>query len=266
MSGPFSRTGSGRVIDMSVHYAAIGAGALAIVTVLIYIIHRHRRRRTSRSIHSSTSLQHTPKTTGSSGLGGVFGYPRSPPHSSSHGHTNPDTPSSHESSGVPTPPAAGGRLKKSNSAPKARTQPPAVPAQEETEMVMVTYEEGLKKLGLDKKQHLIYPEPPIDFDSLDAPTPGLSAGSSRPTPTTAQLLSPSKSGLRPPYARQPSDSPHRSRSDGSPRTKIGRTDDSGRFPTDSELLTTGVPSYYHQASAAVRGRPDSPPSAYSGTR
>lgn len=252
------------------HYAAIGAGALAIITVLIYLIHRHGRRRNPGSFHSSTSplQQITPKTTGSSGVGGVFGYPRSPPQSSSH---NPDTPSSSGSNGARAPPAPGGRLKKSNSAPKARLNHPppfglGQTGEEETEMVMVTYEEGLKKLGLDKKQHLIYPEPPLEFEQIDTPTPGLSAGSSRPTPTTAQLLSPSKTGLRPTYNRQPSDSPQRSRSDGSPRTKIGRTEDTGHFPTDSELLTTGVPSYYHQTSAAVRVRPDSPPSAYSGTR
>lgn len=156
---------------------------------------------------------------------------------------------------------------------------------------MVTYEEGLKKLGLNKPQHVIYPDPPIfhadtDTDTegeipislglgvgvglgAETPTPGLSTGSSRPTPTTAELLSPSKSGRRPLYAREreQSDSPfaqtQQSRQDGSPRTKVGRA---GDFPTDSELLTNGVPSYYHQTSAAVRTRADSPPSAYSGTR
>lgn len=128
-------------------------------------------------------------------------------------------------------------------------------------MVMVTYEEGLKKLGLDRPQHVLYPDPP----SFELDTPGLSSGSSRPTPTTAQLLSPSKSGRRGPGMGTYGDSPLRQ--DISPRNKIGRTEDSGRFPTDSEIMT-GVPSYYHQATAGVmtdRIRPISPPSAYSGT-
>jgi hypothetical protein len=65
-------------------------------------------------------------------------------------------------------------------------------------MVMVTYEEGLKKLGLNKVQHILYPDPPtfdqsgdINFTSI---TPPFSSLSSRPTPTTADLLTPGKTG------------------------------------------------------------------------
>jgi hypothetical protein len=289
----------------SVHYAAIGAGSLAILCVLIYTIHRQRRRRFTRSIHNSSSQSHlnTPKSTGSSGgLGGFFGYPRSPHNTSHDGHHphNNTTPTSNVSS--PSSPHSGpgpGRLKKSTSAPRPRLVPPPIHYQghghnpgpghgqghermdDETEMVMVTYEEGLKKLGLERipqqqhHDHGIYPDSPImDHEGeitigIQTPTPILSSGSSRPTPTTAQFLSPSKPGNG---KRYQGDSPYRA--DISPvsvptgRRKIGRLHDDGvgRFPTDSELGTDCVPSYYHQTTAAVRGRPESPPGAYSGTR
>lgn len=237
-------------------------------------------------------------------MGGFFGHPRSPHNTSSHGHGHShshshdghhphqgDTPNSNSNVSSPSSPSrtGPGRLKKSNSAPRPRLAPPGMihhPGQgqgqgrieDETEMVMVTYEEGLKKLGLHRPppqqqdqqhQYNVYPDSPImDHEGeitigIDTPTPILSSGSSRPTPTTAQLLSPSKSGKR--YQGESN-----YRADVSPvgRTKIGRLHDDGvgRFPTDSELGTNFVPSYYHQTSAAVRARPDSPPSAYSGTR
>ena len=282
-----------------VHYAAIGAGSLAIIIVLIYVIHRSRRRRSTRSTQNSASQSHlnTPKSTGSSGAaGGFFGYPRSPHdvNTSHDGHQHPnDNPISNSNVSSPSSPQSGpGRLKKSNSAPKRLAPPPIQHhnhgqgherMDEETEMVMVTYEEGLKKLGLERipehrvhhqqlhhqQQHGIYPDSPIMNHEgeitigIDTPTPILSSGSSRPTPTTAQLLSPSKSGKR--YQGE-----SQYRADVSPvgRTKIGKLHDDGvgRFPTDSELGTNFVPSYYPQTTAAVRGRPESPPSAYSGTR
>lgn len=302
------------ILTCSVHYAAIGAGSLAIICVLIYIIHQQRRRRlrSSRSIHNSASQSHlnTPKSTGSSGgLGGFFGYPRSPHNISNDGHHPQNdtlTPISNSNVSSPSSPRSGpGRLKKSNSAPRPRLAQTHVPQyqgqgqgqgqeriDEETEMVMVTYEEGLKKLGLERipehqhqhqqqqrqlhhqQQHGIYPDSPImDHEGeitigIDTPTPILSSGSSRPTPTTAQLLSPSKSGNGKRYHEE---SQYRAGVDVSPivgRTKIGRLHDDGvgRFPTDSELGTNCVPSYYHLTTAAIRGRPESPPSAYSGTR
>lgn len=130
-------------------------------------------------------------------------------------------------------------------------------------MVMVTYEEGLKKLGLNKVQHVFYPDPPTFDESgdinLTSITPPFSSLSSRPTPTTADLLTPGKTGAYPgrqeqtptrsplknKYAYTPS--PTRSpQSPPTPRVNLGR--DQGRFPTDSELMTTGIPSYYHDSS------------------
>jgi hypothetical protein len=125
--------------------------------------------------------------------------------------------------------------------------------EEESEMVMVTYEEGLKKLGLDRTQHIIYPDPPTFDDNGEIATPPFSSQtqSSRPTPTTASLLTPGKTGaMRPGYGRQHSDSPLRNKYSLSPTTRLntGRAEETGRFPTDSELMSTGVPSYYHDTS------------------
>jgi hypothetical protein len=177
-------------------------------------------------------------------------------------------------------PPSTGRLKKVNSdrnrnpyhlnpiSPRRKAVP--VIEEEESEMVMVTYEEGLKKLGLDKPQYTIYPDPPT-FDTsgdinLTSITPPFSSFSSRPTPTTADLLTPGKTGqsqgfrqetrspLKSEYAYTPS--PTRSpRSPPTPRVNLGR--DEGRFPTDSELMTTGIPSYYHETSGG-RYRLESP--------
>jgi hypothetical protein len=138
-------------------------------------------------------------------------------------------------------------------------------------MVMVTYEEGLKKLGLNKVQHIIYPDPPTFDESGDINLTSItfSSLSSRPTPTTADLLTPGRTGagagqqggfrdqhsrspLKHKYSYSPSPSP---KSPPTPRANLGR--DEGRFPTDSELMTTGIPSYYHDSSAG-RYRLESP--------
>jgi hypothetical protein len=275
-----------------VYFAAIGAGLLAIITVLSFLIHRHfRRRRDSFSRPGSTSRSPypngTPKTTGSSGGTGFLGYPPSPPNiqtSSSHSHDSGSPPST-------------GRLKKSNSAPKRlitsnlnlrSLSPRGGGGEGEPEMVMVTYEEGLKKLGLDQRQHILYPDPPSfghdgqvsasvstpPFSSNQTPN---SSSSTRPTPTTASLLTPGKLGSqRAGYGREYDDSPLRNKHSPSTspspypkssppplrtpttlREHIGRAEETGRFPTDSELMTTGVPSYYHHASNG-RYRSDEP--------
>lgn len=136
-------------------------------------------------------------------------------------------------------------------------------------MVMVTYEEGLKKLGIDKPQHVLYPDPPSFDESGEihthpyannqnqsmTMTPPFSSLSSRPTPTTASLLTPGKTGQA--QGHRQYDSPlknryspqHQTTPIATHRTNIGRSDEGGGFPTDSELMTTGIPSYYHDSSA-----------------
>jgi hypothetical protein len=137
--------------------------------------------------------------------------------------------------------------------------------EKEGEMVMVTYEEGLKKLGIDKPQHTIYPDPPSfnasgethphPYANNQLTTPPFSSLSSRPTPTTATLLTPGKSQGQAGYRQYESPlknrySPQRETAPiATYRTNVGRSDEGGRFPTDSELMTTGIPSYYHDSSA-----------------
>jgi len=264
-----------------VYYAAIGSGVLALLVVIAFFIYLYNRRAPQLPNEQYTTSPFptgTPKTTASSSGGGFLGYLPSPPnrnHSHSHSH-------SHRVGSIDDSPPSTGRLKKVNS-DRHRNRSPyqlnpisprrkAVPVieEEESEMVMVTYEEGLKKLGLDKPQYTIYPDPPTFNDSgdinLTSITPPFSSYSSRPTPTTADLLTPGKTGqgqgfrqetrspLKNKYAYTPS--PTRSpRSPPTPRVDLGR--DEGRFPTDSELMTTGIPSYYHETSGG-RYRLESP--------
>jgi hypothetical protein len=169
-------------------------------------------------------------------------------------------------------------LKKSNSAQTQRQLQALSPRrkqvpiieEEEAEMVMVTYEEGLKKLGLDKPQHILYPDPPT-FDhegqvsnshiqpNIQSGTPPFSSLSSRPTPTTASLLTPGKTGQGQGqgYRQYDTSSPSPLHNRDSPefnptstsRTNRGRSKEASGFPTDSELMMGGIPSYYHDSSA-----------------
>jgi hypothetical protein len=233
----------------------------------------NRRSRSTPSQLSYTTSPFpnvTPKTTASSGGAGFSGYPPSPPKriGSSDGSASP-------SPGV-------GRLKKANSgqrnvqpnlaSPQHRRKPIQIDTaldeeEKEGEMVMVTYEEGLKKLGIDKPQHTIYPDPPSFNASGDihshpyannhnqAINPPFFSLSSRPTPTTASLMTPGISQGQAGYRQYESPlknrySPQRETTPiATHRTNVGRSDEGGRFPTDSELMTTGIPSYYHDSSA-----------------
>jgi hypothetical protein len=243
----------------AVYFAAIGAGLLAIITVLSSLIHRRFRRSSSSSRSGSTprSANGTPKTAGSTGTD-YLGYPPTPPHI---------TTAAYLTSG--SPPSTG-RLKKANSAPKrlVTSDDTALSprggllggGKEEPEMVMVTYEEGLKKLGLDRTHHILHTDAPSVSSDGTISTPHFSSlsqtqtSSSRPTPTTALLLTPER---RPGYEKYYEDSPSKKEYPSSPSTGeppmtlreyVGRGEGTGRFPTDSELMTTGVPSYYHNAS------------------
>jgi len=260
-----------------VYYAAIGSGILALLVVIAFFVYLYKRRNAplpNQNYTTSPFPTGTPKTTASSTGGGFLGYPPSP---SNRNHSH-----SRRIGSVDDSPTSAGRLKKVNS---DRTRNPyqhnpisprrkEIPVMEEegSEMVMVTYEEGLRKLGLDKPQYTIYPDPPSWDTSgdikLTSITPPFSSYSSRPTPTTADLLTPGKTGLqgqgfqhdqsRSPlntkyvYTPSPTRSP---RSPPTPRVNLGR--DEGRFPTDSELMTTGIPSYYHEDSGG-RYRLESP--------
>jgi len=260
-----------------VYYAAIGSGILALLVVIAFFVYLYKRRTPQLQKQNYTTSPvptSTPKTTASSAGGGCLGYPPSPP--------NRNHSQSRRIGSVDDSPTSAGRLKKVNSdsarnpylhnpiSPRRKEIP--VIEEERSEMVMVTYEEGLRKLGLDKPQFTIYPDPP-SFDTagdinLTSITPPFSSYSSRPTPTTADLLIPSKTGLqdqgflhdqrhsplkdKSAYTPSPTRSP---RSPPTPRVNLGR--DEGRFPTDSELQTTGIPSYYHENSGG-RYRLESP--------
>jgi len=258
---------------MSVYYAAIGSGVLALLVVVVFFIYLYNRRQPSSHQGSSYTTSHfpnsngTPKTTASTGVegSGFLGYPPSPPHRRVRSVEDEVSPST-------SPP--GGRLQKINSgnrnpyllpnplSPRRKVVP--VQEEEESEMVMVTYEEGLKKLGLNKIQHILYPDPPTFNETgdinLTSVTPPFSSLSSRPTatPNTADLLTPGKTGAVQGFRQDHSPlnhdrihkyaySPSPTRSPPTPRAHLGR--DEGRFPTDSELMTTGIPSYYHDSSA-----------------
>jgi hypothetical protein len=193
-----------------------------------------------------------------------LGYPPSPPHPTHLGTPIADSPRSS---------STGGRLRKVNLnqnrpmptsipqniiSPRQRKPVPEYDEQglEETEMVTVTYEEGLKRLGLDKPHHILHSDPPAFDESSDihiqSTTPPFSTQSSRPTPTTANILTPDRHGHghgQGQYGESPLKNTHHPRSviTPEPRGNVGRSDE-GRFPTDSELMWVGIPSYYHDSS------------------